>query len=67
MALISELVEVIHLINTKEEGRCFASETLETLVGNVKCQENTALKVFEKLKTTEEICKKLSWLFSQEL
>ena len=44
MALISELVEVIHLINTKEEGGCFTFETLETLVGNVKCQEGTALK-----------------------
>lgn len=25
--LISELAEVIHLINTHDEGRCFASET----------------------------------------
>ena len=44
MGLISELVEVIHLINTQKEGGCFAFETLETFVGNVKCEERTALK-----------------------
>ena len=41
MGLISELAKVIHLINTQDEGRCFASETmetLETLVGNMKCK-----------------------------
>ena len=30
MDLISELAEVIHLINTYKEGGCFASETLKT-------------------------------------
>ena len=40
--LISELAEVIHLINTHHEGRCFASEALETLVRKVKCEESTA-------------------------
>ena len=44
MRLISEVVEVIHLINTQKEGGCFAFETLETFVGNVKCEESTALK-----------------------
>ena len=49
MGVISVLVEVIHLINTHEEGGSFASETLENLVENVKCQERTVLKrhVFE--------------------
>ena len=44
MGLINVLVEVIHLITTQEEGGCFASETLENLVENVKCQERTVLK-----------------------
>lgn len=42
--LISELAEVIHLINTHDEGRCFASETLETLGRNVKCEMRNAKK-----------------------
>ena len=38
MGLISELVEVMYLIDTQKAGGIFASETLENLLGNVKCE-----------------------------
>ena len=36
IGLISELVEVIHLINTQKEGGCFAFETTGNFSG--KCE-----------------------------
>ena len=61
IGLISELVEVIHLINTQKEGGCFAFETTGNFSGKCEMWGKHCFKKdwFEKLKEAEKICKKI--------